>query len=270
VPTIFKNPRLDDYFIERDCSSPLITEYEAGKVITIPSAKFDIDHDFWAALPVNEFAGLKKTFAAADGGATLAASLARSNVPDALSADILRESEHVLEQAVPIYEQLFEGYVFNRRKVSWRLNVNLNENIHVDTYKVPVPEHFARMFINLDTQPRIWNTSFALDRMYEMNGKATLSQLGSNITPALLHEELIAQTFGVRSPQEWWDNKDRHVIYFDPGDVWVVDSRLVSHQIFYGRRALSIDFLVDTESMQNPRRHYLAIAEDFIADQQRA
>jgi hypothetical protein len=218
-------------------------------------------------LPVNDVIGLKKTYAAADGGVTLAGSLARNGVPAGLSADIVCESERVLSRALPIYEKIFEGYIFSRKKVSWRLNATLNENMHIDTYKQPSFDHFARMFINLDSQPRIWNTSYTLDDMYEMHGQAALDALAGNVTPTLLHQELNARTFGTQSSLEWWDNKDRHVTYFDPGDIWIVDSRLISHQIFYGRRALSIDFFVDPGSMLNPRRQYLAMAEDFIANE---
>jgi hypothetical protein len=267
MATIFKNPRLPDYFIEREPDENLLAEYEAGKVISLANVDLGIDHDFWAALPVNDIIGLKKTYAAADGGVTLAGSLARNGVPAELSADLVSESERVLSRVLPIYEKIFEGYTFTRRKVSWRLNLTLNENIHIDTYKQPSLDHFARMFINLDSQPRIWNTSYTLDNMYEMHGQAALDALADNATPALLHQELNARTFGLLSSHEWWDNKDRHVTYFDPGDVWVVDSRLISHQIFYGRRALSIDFFVDPASMLNPRRHYLAMAEDFIASE---
>ncbi len=104
MPTILKNPRLNDYFVEHDCMSALLAEYEAGKIITLPKAKLDIDHDFWASLPVSEFSGLKKTGAAADGGTALANSLKKNGVPPGLTADILRESERVHERALPIYE----------------------------------------------------------------------------------------------------------------------------------------------------------------------
>ena len=64
-------------------------------------------------------------------------------------------------------------------------------------------------------------------------------------------------------PRKWWDNRPRHVAYFQPGDVWAVDSRQVAHQIFYGRRAISIDFTVDTTTMLDPGRHYLALLDRF-------
>jgi len=67
------------------------------------------------------------------------------------------------------------------------------------------------------------------------------------------------------STSVWWDEQPRHVAYFEPGDVWAVDSRQIAHQIFYGRRAVSIDFFVDKESMGDPNRHYLSMVENFRA-----
>ena len=77
--------------------------------------------------------------------------------------------------------------------------------------------------------------------------------------------KLNSSFFGQNS-REWWDDQPRHIAFFAPGDVWVVDSRQVAHQIFYGRRALSIDFSVPKQHMKNPARHYLEIAENFRTD----
>ena len=74
--------------------------------------------------------------------------------------------------------------------------------------------------------------------------------------------EINRAAFGGKS-WVWWDRGLRHVAYFDPGDVWAVDSRQRAHQIFYGRRAVSFDYFVDPASMKRPERHYLQIAEQF-------
>lgn len=79
--------------------------------------------------------------------------------------------------------------------------------------------------------------------------------------------KLNAYFFGKNS-REWWDDQPRHIAFFAPGDVWAVDSRQVAHQIFYGRRALSIDFAVPKQLMKNPSLHYLDIAERFRAANQ--
>lgn len=50
------------------------------------------------------------------------------------------------------------------------------------------------------------------------------------------------------------------------GEVWMVDSRRISHQIFYGRRALSVDYIATPQSMSDPRKHYLAPVERYRRD----
>jgi hypothetical protein len=206
---------------------------------------------------------LKKTNGADDSGKVLRAYMERVGIPERLAARLHRETEHVLDQVRPIYEQLFAGYRFTRRKVAWRLNTIMNENLHVDAYREPNFEHFARVFINLDNQPRVWKTSFTLEELYERYGEAALAQLGPDADANALQAKLNHLAFGPTS-RHWWDNQPRHVAYFAPGDVWAVDSRLVSHQIFYGRRAVSLDFFVDPASMRNSRRQYLAMGDEYL------
>lgn len=51
----------------------------------------------------------------------------------------------------------------------WRLTYTLNKNMDIDTYREQMPGHFARMFINIDTRPQIWQTSWRVDDMIEMH-----------------------------------------------------------------------------------------------------
>lgn len=261
---MFKNPNLTDYFVEHGDASPLTAFYEDAKVIALPNLRPVIDHDFWAKLPVDEYPILKKTGAQADGGVTLIHVLRKAGVPEGVASALHAHAERILEQVLPVYDQLFAGYRFVTRKVVWRLNTIMNENMHVDAYKEPAPNHFARLFINLDNQPRIWHTSYSLPQLYERFGKEAVRMLGASITPDGLHGMLNRLAFGKNSRQ-WWDTQPRHVAYFQPGDCWSVESRTIAHQIFYGRRAVSIDFFVDPETMLFPERHYLAVAKRFAA-----
>ncbi len=145
----------------------------------------------------------------------------------------------------------------------WRLNTVRNENLHVDTYVDDFQDHFARLFINLDNQPRIWTTSWTLEEMYARYGDQLPREMLLNSHPGDIHKAINAVSFGGGRSTVWWDKQPRHVVYFDPGDIWAVDSRQVAHQIFYGRRAVSIDFFVDRDSMMKPKRHYLAAAARF-------
>jgi Protein of unknown function (DUF2843). len=273
VADLFLNPNLPDYFLAAPEVTSMATarsyvpEFEAGKVVSFPNLKASIDHEFWARLDTGKYPGLRKF------GASLHAddrrnihlhkeALTERGVDQGLISALCEQFQAIYGSLLPAYRSIFAGYRFEKRKVVWRLNTLQNENMHLDVYGEEHPEHFARMFINLDNQPRIWQTSWTVDDlMTKLRGKIPQAKL-RQLSRADLWKELSFLLFG-KSPQEWWDDQPRHVTYFAPGDVWIVDSRQVAHQIFYGRRALSIDFSVCRDSMGDPSRHYLAFVDRF-------
>jgi hypothetical protein len=56
----------------------------------------------------------------------------------------------------------------------------------------------------------------------------------------------------------WMDNLPRHRIAFDPGEVWLGESRLLSHQIYYGEAAMVYMWFVNAASMANPANRFNA------------
>jgi hypothetical protein len=275
---IKKNPNLPDYFLEvrgvelgaRPAAVPnIVGQYEDAKVIWFPELKPSIDTDFWASLDTSRFPALKKlsTHPNLDGTQDYlptTAHIEKAGVDSGLAAEVARQMSSVLAQLMPLYRPLFGGYQFTRGKVVWRLHDIYAENLHVDTYREANPDHFARVFINLDTQPRIWHTSWqAQDVMRIAKGRLPRQEC-TNLSANDLWGAINRSVFG-KTSREWWDDQPRHVAFFEPGDVWSVDSRLVAHQIFYGRRAVSIDFAVDPATMRSGDKHYLRLAESARA-----
>ncbi|MBA3578110.1 MAG: Kdo hydroxylase family protein [Sphingomonas sp.] len=278
MPKLFVNPNLPDYFL----SVPEVTsvasarsyveEYESAKVVVFPGLAKGIDHEFWAALDTDRYPELKKFSPILQPGVEpneerhqLEKALAVRAV-DKLTANALVEQfQRLMAHLIPAYRAIFADYAFDRWKIMLRLNTIMAENMHVDTYKKENEQHFARMFVNLDTQPRIWHTSWRIGDMVERAiGTIPPEQL-DGLSRGQVWSRLNANFFGQNS-REWWDEQPRHIAFFAPGDVWIVDSRQVAHQIFYGRRALSIDFSVPKQLMKDPSLHYLEIAERFRAD----
>jgi hypothetical protein len=278
---IKRNPNLPDYFLEvRGVTvetppsevSSIVGRYEDAKVMWFPELKPRIDTGFWASLDTRSLPALKKfstlsnidcsqdnsTTAAQIGG------LEKAGVDRGLAAEVARQMSSVLEQVMPLYQPLFGGYRFTKGKVVWRLHDIYTENLHVDAYGSPNPDHFARLFINLDTQPRIWHTSWQAEDVIRIAKGRLPPQEFTKRSANDLWLALNSTVFG-KPPSEWWDDQPRHVAFFEPGDVWSVDSRLVAHQIFYGRRAVSIDFSVDPATMLSGDRHYLRLAESARA-----
>jgi len=277
VAELFANPNLPNYFVEApDVTSAenarsFVADYEAAKVITFANLKVPIDHEFWSALDTDKHSFLKKYSFNLDaedhcGRERQFRNLSAAAGDEGLANFLSGQFDAILDTLLPIYRKIFSEYQFDesRKKVVWRLNTIMNQNMHIDTYKDENEQHFARMFVNLDNQPRIWHTSWMIDDiLHRIWNKIPTASL-ENKTRGEIWRELNYNTFG-KSTGEWWDDQPRHVAYFDPGDVWVVDSRQIAHQIFYGRRALSIDFSLPKQLMKNPSRHYLAIVEQFRA-----
>jgi hypothetical protein len=277
MATIFKNPQLTDYFqVVEDITTetPLesipsyLVPYEQGKVIYFKNLKFKIDFDFWAGVPSDTLEGLKKMMCHVDGDRQpelVERALARVGATPELTEQLRTQMTDLFNQVMPIYYRIFDGYKFPTRRTVWRLKDTLNENLHFDTYKDAdeYPDHFARMFINLDNQPRIWHTSWLVEEIYEKFGPKVTQDVIDKTTTNRFWRELNHTAFG--RGHEWWDGSPRHIAYFEPGDVWVVDSRQVSHQIFYGRRAVSLDFVVSRDSMLDPQKHYMNMAERYRA-----
>lgn len=281
MPELFVNPNLPNYFVSADevtsaaSARSYVAEYEDAKVITFPNLKADIDRDFWSSFGADRFPSLKKFgfYLDTDDRCDVerqAPKLVAQGVDQDVAMALSNQFNDVLATLMPIYRAIFSDYRFNDagKKVVWRLNAIMNENMHVDTYKEENENHFARMFINLDNQPRIWQTSWPIDDIIERLGTKLPASSLQGKTRGEAWMAINNATFG-KSSKEWWDREPRHVAYFAPGDVWIVDSRQISHQIFYGRRALSIDFFIPKEGMNNPDRHYLEIAARFLAEAQR-
>jgi hypothetical protein len=281
MATIKKNPNLPDYFLEvrgvtletPPSEVPSIVErYEDAKVMWFPELKPKIDADFWASLDTGGMPALKKfgTIVNTDGSrddsttTEQIAKLTRAGVDAGLAAEVARQMSSLLEQVLPVYQRVFGDYRFTKGRIVWRLQDIYTENLHLDAYGAANPEHFARMFINLDTQPRIWHTSWQAEDVIRIAKERLPRKYVTMLSDNELWESLNYAVFG-KTAREWWDDQPRHVAFFEPGDVWSVDSRQVAHQIFYGRRAASIDFTVDPGSMIAGDRQYLRLAESARA-----
>lgn len=277
---IKKNPNLPDYFLEvrgvaletKPSAVPsIVSSYEDAKVMWFPELKPRIDADFWASLDTNSVPALKKlsTLSNIDGSQDLSTKaqigrLEKAGVDRGLAAEVARQMSSLLEQVMPLYQPLFGGYRFTNRRVVWRLHDIYAENLHLDAYGDANPDHFARIFINLDTQPRIWHTSWQAEDVIRIAKGRLPRQEVATLATNDLWASFNGAVFG-KTSREWWDDQPRHIAFFEPGDVWSVDSRQVAHQIFYGRRAVSMDFTVDPASMLAGDRQYLRLAESARA-----
>ena len=126
---------------------------------------------------------------------------------------MLRETE---DEIRGLMQRWFPEKKYGPEMHSWRYTVTKDEPLHFDVYAERVVSAVIRIFVNLDTEPRIWDM-----------GTVALSKDSGVYDP------------GYRARI---DDSPVKRVSFDPGDVWIVDSRRVSHAIIYGRRAAMFSF----------------------------
>lgn len=168
------------------------------------------------------------------------------------------ESAH--NQALRIFETCFPKYDPFRLVPSLRLTRTLFENLHWDNHSIDDDFHQARVFANLDSRPRIWNVSHRFPEwMRKFYFEHDLARFAGK-DPNLLIDYITGTVFG-GTRATWMDSQPRHRIAFDPGEVWLGESRLVSHQIVYGERALVYMWFVNAASMAEPDNRFNAVVE---------
>jgi hypothetical protein len=159
------------------------------------------------------------------------------------------------DDALRIFEAAFPEYEAYRFVPSVRLTQTLFENLHWDDHSIDDDFHQARVFANLDTRPRIWHLSHRFPVMmraiYQEHDLARFAGRDPNKMLFYIHSEILG---GLHN--KWRDSLPRHRIAFEPGEIWLGESRLVSHQIYYGEAALVYMWFVRVSSMANPDNRF--------------
>jgi hypothetical protein len=114
------------------------------------------------------------------------------------------------------------------------------ENLHYDLDPGADDHEAFRLYINIDSAPRIWCTSYQISPLTSrLAAQRDLSRFQDQ--PAeMLAKDVTTRVFGGWHERATDRAAPRHFVYFDPGDVWVVDGRSVAHQVLFGHRVISI------------------------------
>jgi hypothetical protein len=173
------------------------------------------------------------------------------------------------EETLRIFETCFPGYEPFRLIPSVRLTRTMFENLHWDNHNIAEDFHQARIFANLDTRPRIWNTGHRFPDWVRMHyDRLDLGRFAGK-DPNLLIDFVTGEILG-GTRKTWMDKEPRHRIAFDPGEVWLGESRLISHQIYYGELALVYMWFVRASSMSKPDKRFNARIEKLHREMGRA
>ncbi len=155
------------------------------------------------------------------------------------------EASKATEFMRTMFRRLFPTYQFTGEEGhSWRLVETFPESLHVDSYNEGgAALTHVRLFYNFDTMPRIWNTTHdaptLLRQFASLVPKERLGASGNELN-AILNNQVP------------WHTLPRHQVFFAPGALWICDSRLVSHEVVYGRRCWAYTFSCKPEGLQKP------------------
>lgn len=166
------------------------------------------------------------------------------------------------DELVRLFGLCFPGYETFRFIPSIRLTRTLFENLHWDNHSIDDDFHQARIFTNLDTRPRIWHVGHRFPDWVRMHyDEYDLGRFAGK-DPNLLIDFVTGEVLG-GTRKTWMDTQPRHKVAFDPGEVWLGESRLISHQIYYGESAMVFMWFVNAASMAGQRNRFNQRIEDL-------
>jgi hypothetical protein len=279
---IFRHPEVEDYFHTLDFNQPIasltseaIGLYESAQVFLLKNARVDCDREFLASLQFANITASKKFKSLDFSKRYLAHRREKISVEfydellkstfggDRSRMDYFAEQvESINSQVAVINERVFSSYRVARPSITWRLTETINENLHIDVYNEDFPEHHLRLFVNLDVVPRIWHTSHTLEHLLQTSLNLLPEEFVRTASPGRICHALNFAVFK-GFPEAGREGSPKHIIFFEPGEIWAVDSRKVSHQIFFGRKALSTEHVIERSSMTNPAAHYFDIVNRY-------
>ena len=255
---VFLDPRLPDYFEERSWSTiaqdhqvrdAVISDFLSEKISFIHG--FDLgrlDLDFLGGLHFPQTWQMKKFIFPAllrDVRQGVQSDNVRLVRDVALSGD-QKKFEHLVQQfgvlesiSKRILDRLFENYHVAETLLVSRFSETRMENLHFDMDEGADDHEAFRLYINLDGAPRLWGTSYQLTELVEQGGCRLTEGLEGELPGETLLKRVVTRAFGGWAQRATERIAPRHLVFFDPGDLWIVDGRTVSHQVFTGHRVFT-------------------------------
>jgi hypothetical protein len=257
---VFLDNRLDDYFtsyawsdIEQGGSAAdgVLNDFLSEKIATIHGLNTSqIDFDFLETVRFPQTWKMKK-FRFKD----LLEQVRQSNQTAELYTFVLQdvfggdegrfrcfaEQLSLIERVADnLIDRLVGGLNVETRTMVTRFSETRMENLHYDMDAGSDDHEAFRLYINLDAYPRIWSTSYQLTTLLRKGGRRLLEGIDEASPAETILKRAVGRAFGGWNQRATERLAPRHQIYFDPGDVWIVDGRSVSHQVLSGYRVLSV------------------------------
>ncbi len=268
---LYLHPDIEDYFVEYDFDavrrSPadggpqdlrrrVMEDYVGEACIVLRNVRIDYDRDFINRIEFPPTWYFKKfPSRVVEGQKPLARSVAKQEIcrdlfkGDAgLFAKFESEVRTVNGALRKVLGELLRHHRVSADDITWRHTETRVENLHFDIDKDSAQFESVRLYLNMDDIPRLWHTSHPLSQILaayyqELN----LAETASEPLERLL-QILSLRLFGNWSSRGR-EQFPRHMVLFEPGDVWICDGRTVPHQVIYGRRVASSFYRLDSAAL---------------------
>ena len=276
---IVRHPEVEDYFVELTLEEAaarpngIIDLYEDGKVVLLKDHKLDLDYKFLQtvdltlpkdanpSLPIKKIKKMQlHNFSPSRVGPKrtpmqLAMIEQFFGGDDARFLYFTQQADSAYEQVSAILGKLFPSYRLTEQSLTYRFTETLFENLHWDSFPGYADHHQIRVFCNVDDGPRIWQLSHRLypylEENYERLDLRRAAGDNPNEVVGIMDREVLG---GMRN--RCLDGFPKHHVSFEPGEIWFGDSRAISHQVYYGRRAVIYALECDNETMQDPEKRF--------------
>jgi hypothetical protein len=268
---VYLHPDIGDYFVEYDFAevarSPadgsaqdlrrkVMEDYVAEKCILLRNVRIDYDRDFISKVsfpPTWQYKKFPSKVVERD------KPLAKSEPKQAICSDLFAgdkglyqtfegELRTVNTGIRRVLDELLRHHRIDATDIIWRHTETRVENLHFDIDQGSADFESVRLYLNMVDIPRIWHTSYLLGRILEAYYDEL--KLGD-----LVHQPLekLLQVLSLRLFGNWAsrgrEQFPRHMVLFEPGDVWICDGRTVPHQVIYGRRVASSFYKLDSAAL---------------------
>jgi hypothetical protein len=252
---VFLDPRLPDHVREHDWRTldarAVMGDYSSESLIVLQHCPTEaIDFEFLQTVSLPQTWEMKKLvisnlLARIDRGET-SHPLVKQVFEDGFKGNTARYQKFIGQLRVlsdishRMLDRLLDGLVVSERQIVCRFSDTRMENLHYDLDANADDHEAFRLYINLDDQPRIWSISYPVSELIAKGGQRITNGIPSDLKSEIRLERVTGRAFGGWNQRATERVAPRHMVFFDPGDVWIVDGRAVSHQVLQGRRVLSV------------------------------
>lgn len=259
------SPKVENYIVEIDWPSvghdggpsyrDIVSHYEAGDLVLLKNVPLGVDYDLLNRVNVPKTDGSRKLSYKFFLHPKLWRITDRRLLYATFGLDLAtfwrfrKEVQRLNARAAALTHEIFSSYRFGREQFSWRfLPTDLGVHpLHIDSFGDNADVQYVRIFINLDREPRVWNVSHRLDEVARQRYQRDHWEHHA----ALTANELCA--IASRHCYEL-ENPDCHQVRFDQGDVWLCDTRKISHGVVSGHRLMATHFWAEPDSMLDPSK----------------